>query len=149
MTNEELERVVAENPDVVPMRLRLVERYLPSHELANAQLHAEEAACGPRRSRTGPGPCATSGGPPRCWATPEQGEGLLVQSLALDPTNRDGLYFLARVRYELLDDPDLALDPLEQLRGHEMDDEQRSLIETLLAEVQVAVGVAATTTTGG
>ena len=26
--NEELERVVAENPDIVPMRLRLVERYL-------------------------------------------------------------------------------------------------------------------------
>ena len=86
-----------------PMRLR-ARRALPraTSELANAQRHAEEAACGPPRWRTGPGRCATSGWTTALLGDPEQGEGLLVQSLALDPSNRDGLYYLGRVRFELL-----------------------------------------------
>ena len=67
----------------------------------------------------------------------------------IDPTDRDSLYFLGRTRYQLLNRPDLALEPLEQLAAMEMDDEQRQLVETLLAEVRVAVGIAATTTTPG
>jgi cytochrome c-type biogenesis protein CcmH/NrfG len=146
--NEELERVVAENPDIVPMRLRLVERYLRANELANAQLHAEEAVVRATTIEDRARAQRYLGWTTALLGDPEQGEGLIVQSLALDPSNRDGLYFLARVRFEQLDDPAGALEPLEILVDTEMDDEQRSLIETLLAEVQVAVA-ASTTTTGG
>ena len=62
-----------------------------------------------------------------------------MQSLALEPSDPDGLYFLGRVRFELLDRPDLALVPLEQLEGIEMSDEQRQLVDDLLAEVRVSL----------
>jgi hypothetical protein len=149
--NEDLERVVAENPDVVPMRLALVERYLRGNELANAQRHADEAAA--RATTVGDRARALRylGWSTALLGDPALGEGILVQSLALDPSDRDGLYFLGRVRYELLGRPDLALGPLEQLTAMEMGDEQRQLVDTLLAEVRVAAGTAAssasTTTT--
>jgi cytochrome c-type biogenesis protein CcmH/NrfG len=146
--NEELERVVAENPDIVPMRLRLVERYLRANELANAQLHAEEAVVRATTIEDRARAQRYLGWTTALLGDPDQGEGLIVQSLALDPSNRDGLYFLARVRFEQLDDPAGALEPLEILVETEMDDEQRSLIETLLAEVQVAVAASTTTTVG-
>jgi cytochrome c-type biogenesis protein CcmH/NrfG len=146
--NEELERVVAENPDIVPMRLRLVERYLRANELANAQLHAEQAVVRATTIEDRARAQRYLGWTTALLGDPEQGEGLIVQSLALDPSNRDGLYFLARVRFEQLDDPAGALEPLEILVDTEMDDEQRSLIETLLAEVQVAVAASTTTTAG-
>jgi hypothetical protein len=140
--NEDLERVVAENPDVVPMRLALVERYLRGNELANAQRHAEEAAVRATTVEDRARALRYLGWSTALLGDPTQGEGILVQSLALAPTDRDGLYFLGRVRYELLGRPDLAIGPLEQLTTMEMGDEQRQLVDTLLAEVRVAAGTA-------
>jgi tetratricopeptide (TPR) repeat protein len=147
VTDEELEQVVAENPDIVPMRLRLVERYLRDGELESAQRHAEEASVRATTIEDRARALRYLGWTTALLGQAEQGEGILVQSLALDPTNRDALYFLGRVRYQLLDRPDLALEPLEELAAMAMDDEQRRLVETLLAEVRVAVGIGATTTT--
>lgn len=138
--NDELERVVAEHPDVVPMRLRLVERYLRANELENAQRHAEEAAVRAETVEDRARALRYLGWTTALLGEPEQGEGLLVQSLGLDPTNRDSLYYLGRVRFELLGRPDLAVTPLEELAAMAMDDEQRQLVETLLAEVRVALG---------
>jgi len=138
--NDELERVVAENPGVVPMRLALVERYLRGNELANAQRHAEEAAVRAGTVEDRARALRYLGWTTALLGEAEQGEGILVQSLALEPTDRDGLYFLGRVRFELMGRPDLALGPLEQLAAFDMDDEQRQLVDTLLAEVRVAAG---------
>jgi hypothetical protein len=143
--NEELERVVAENPDIVPMRLRLVERYLRGNELANAQLHAEQAVVRATTIEDRARAQRYLGWTTALLGDPEQGEGLIVQSLALDPSNRDGLYFLARVRFELLEDPTGALEPLEILLASDMDDEQRTLMEALHADVQAALGASTTT----
>jgi tetratricopeptide (TPR) repeat protein len=145
--NEELERVVAEHPGVVPMRLALVERYLRGNELANAQRHAEEAAVRAETVEDRARALRYLGWTTALLGEPEQGEGILVQSLALVPSDRDGLYFLGRVRFELLGRPDLALEPLEELAAMEMGDEQRQLVDTLLAEVRVAVGAGTTATT--
>jgi tetratricopeptide (TPR) repeat protein len=145
--NEDLERVVAENPGVVPMRLSLVERYLRDGELEDARRHAEEASVRATTIEDRARALRYLGWTTALLGDPEQGEGIIVQSLALDPTDRDSLYFLGRTRFQLLDRPDLALEPLEELAAMEMDDEQRSLVETLLAEVQVAVGITPTTTT--
>ena len=140
--DDELERVVAEHPGVVPMRLALVERYLRDGELESAQRHAEEAAVRateiPDRARA----LRYLGWTTALLGQAETGEGLLVQSLALEPSDPDGLYFLGRVRFELLDRPDLAIEPLEQLANIEMDDEQRQLVDDLLAEVRVSLAAA-------
>jgi len=137
--DDELERVVAEHPGVVPMRLALVERYLRAGDLEAAQAHAEEAAV--RADVVGDRARALRylGWTTALLGEPEQGEGLLVQSLGLDPSDRDGLYFLARVRYELLDRADLALEPLERLDAMAMDDEQRRLVDDLLARVRLTL----------
>jgi tetratricopeptide (TPR) repeat protein len=137
--DDELERVVAEHPGVVPMRLALVERYLRDGQLENAQRHAEEAAVRavdiPDRARA----LRYLGWTTALLGQAETGEGLLVQSLALDPDDPDSLYFLGRVRFELLDRPDLAIEPLEQLENVEMTDEQRQLVDALLNEVRVSL----------
>jgi tetratricopeptide (TPR) repeat protein len=137
--NDELERVVAEHPGVVPMRLALVERYLRDGQLEEAQRHAEEAAVRaadiPDRARA----LRYLGWTTALLGQAETGEGLLVQSLALEPADPDGLYFLGRVRFELLDRPDLAIEPLEQLENIEMTDEQRQLVDALLNEVRVSL----------
>ena len=137
--NDELEQVVAEHPGVVPMRLALVERYLRDGQLEAAQRHAEEAAVRaveiPDRARA----LRYLGWTTALLGEAETGEGLLVQSLALEPADPDGLYFLGRVRFELLDRPDLAIEPLEQLENIEMSDEQRQLVDELLNEVRISL----------
>ena len=140
--DDELERVVAEHPGVVPMRLALVERYLREGQLEEAQRHAEEAAVRAEAIDDRARAVRYLGWTTALLGEAETGEGLLVQSLALDPSDPDGLYFLGRVRFELLDRPDLALEPLEQLDGVEMNADQRRLVDDLLAEVRVSLAAA-------
>jgi tetratricopeptide (TPR) repeat protein len=136
---DELEQVVAEHPGVVSMRLALVERYLRDGELELAQQHAEEAAVRATEIPDRATALRYLGWTTALLGEVETGEGLLVQSLALEPADPDGLYFLGRVRFELLDRPDLALVPLEQLEGIEMSDQQRQLVDDLLAEVRITL----------
>lgn len=140
--DDELERVVAEHPGVVAMRLALVERYLRAGELESARRHAEEAAVRAQVVDDRARALRYLGWTTALLGEPEQGEGLLVQSLALDPRDPDALYFLGRVRFELLGRPDLALEPLEQLDGIAMTADQRRLIDDLLARVRVSLAAA-------
>jgi len=147
VTNDELEQVVNENPEVVPMRLRLVERLIVDGEFDRAQVHAEEAAVRSTTLSDRSRALTWLGLTTAILGDPEQGEGLLVQSLALDPTNRESLYNLARVRFEYLD-PAEAIGPLEQLLSlPDLTDEQRALFEDMRAQAQAAAGIAALTTT--
>ena len=137
--DDELERVVAEHPGVVPMRLALVERYLRQNQLDAAQRHAEEAAVRAEDVADRARALRYLGWTTALLGEAATGEGLIVQSLALEPADPDGLYFLGRVRYELLGRPDLALEPLEELEGMDMDPDQRRLVDELLAEVRVSL----------
>lgn len=147
--DDELERAVAEHPGVVPMRLALVERYLRDGELESAQRHAEEAAVRATETTDRARALRYLGWTTALLGEPVTGEGLIVQSLGLEPSDPDGLYFLGRVRFELLGRPDLALGPLEELEQLEMTPEQRQLVDDLLAEVriQIAAGEAGASTT--
>jgi tetratricopeptide (TPR) repeat protein len=147
VTDEEMEAVVAENPEVVGMRLALVERYLRQGELADAQRHAEQAAVRAETVDDRARALRYLGWTTALLGEPEQGEGLLVQSLALDPSDPDSLYFLGRVRFDLMGRADLAVRPLEELEGIDMTDEQRRLIDELLARVRVSLGVASESST--
>lgn len=147
VTNEELEQVVNEHPEVVPMRLRLIERYIEDQDFERANVHAEEAVVRATTLTDRSLALTWLGLTTAILGDPESGEGLLVQSLALDPTNRESLYYLARVRFEFLDEPDGAVAPLEELLASEITDDQRALFEEMLAQVRVAAGVASSTTT--
>jgi len=150
VTDEELADVVEANPAVIPMRLALVERYLRGGELEAAQDQAEEAAV----RATGEADRARAlrylGWTTALLGRPQQGELLVIESLALEPANPNSLYFLGRIRFELLGDPAGALEPLEQLAALDAEsagDEQAALVDQVLADVRAALADGAPTTT--
>jgi tetratricopeptide (TPR) repeat protein len=109
VTNEELEEVVAANPDVVPMRLALARRYVEAGEFSSALPHylyiLEE----------GPEPEALMylGWMTHLSGDPATGESLLERSLELQPGNLLAQWFLANVRYFGLGDAAGAIPVLE------------------------------------
>ncbi len=139
VTNEEMEAVIAANPDIVPMRLALVERYLHAGDLEPAHDHAAEAA--DRASGTADTARALRylGWTTALLGDPGEGEDLLERSLTLEPGNLDGLWFLANVRYSGLDCPADAAPLLEEILASGVPDEtQRALVEAKLEEVEEA-----------
>lgn len=147
VTNEEMAQVVAEHPEIVAMRLRLIERYITDQDFEEARVQAEEAAVRATTLEDRSLALTYLGLTTAVTGDPTTGEGLLVQSLALNPANRESLYYLARVRFEFLGRPDLAVEPLHQLLEFDLTDDQRQLFEEMLAQVEVAVGPTTTTTT--
>jgi hypothetical protein len=150
VTNEEMEAVVSANPDVVPMRLALVERYLHAADgeqsvdskkaqLERARFHANEAA-----ARTSTGPDHARALRYLGWTTalltdPATGADFLEQSLEEEPSNPDALWFLATVRFDKLNDPAAAKPLLEQLLAGPVDDAQRTAVQSKLDEVDAAL----------
>jgi len=151
VTNEEMETVVAANPEVVPMRLALVERYLRAADgeqtvdskkaqLERARFHAGEAAA--RAIAGGDHARATRylGWTTGLLTDPAGGARLLEQSLMEEPGNPDALWFLATIHFEKLNDPAAAKPLLEQLLAGPMDDAQRQAVQAKLDKVAAALG---------
>lgn len=150
ISNAEMEAVIAANPDVVPMRLALVERYLraadgeatpdaATAELKKARFHAGEAASRATATADHARALRDLG-----WATARLddaagGAKLLEQSLIEAPNDPDGLWFLANVRFSGLHDPASAEPLLEQLLAGTLADDQRQAITQLQAKVQAAI----------
>lgn len=150
VTNEEMETVVAANPDVVPMRLALVERYLHAadgeqtaearrSQLQRAQFHAGEAAARANATADQARALRYLGWTTALLTDPTKGAGLLEQSLAKEPGNPDALWFLATVRFERLNDPAGAKPLLEQLLSMQIDDTQRAAVQSKLDKVNAAL----------
>ena len=157
VSNEEMEAVIAANPDVVPMRLALVERYLraadgeTSLDAAKAQLekarfHAGEAAARATTAEDRGRALRDLG-----WSTarlddPATGAKLIERSLAESPDSSDAIWFLANVRFSGLHDPAGAAPLLAALLADNPPDPQRTAITQLQAKVQAALDGAPTTT---
>ena len=150
VTNAEMETVVAANPDVVPMRLGLVERYLRAadgepavegrmSQLERARFHAGEAAARATISADKARALRYLGWTTALLTDPAKGAGLLEQSLVKEPGNPDALWFLATVRFEKLNDPAGAKPLLEQLLAAPVDDAQRRAVQTKLDKVNAAL----------
>ncbi|MGH9244122.1 MAG: tetratricopeptide repeat protein [Acidimicrobiales bacterium] len=140
VSNDEMEAVIADNPDVVPMRLALVERYLDDGEIARAHAHAQEALA---RS-TAPANRARSlryvGWTLALLGNPAEGEEFLRESLALEPGHDDSLWFLARVLFEGEARPADAIPLLEEVLASDvLSDAQRPQVEAKLDEARAAV----------
>ena len=150
VSNEEMEAVVAANPDVVPMRLALVERYLHAADgetssearvtqLQRAQFHAGEAAS----RATTPADQARAlrylGWTTAMLTDPAKGAALLEQSLTADPANPDTLWYLATVRFDRLHDATAAKPLLTQLLTLPIADAQRIVVQSKLDKVDAAL----------
>jgi hypothetical protein len=145
--NAEMEGVVEAHPEVVPMRLALVERYLDAAakettddarrlQLEKAAFHAEEA----ERRATAPADHARAvrdlGWAVAHLGDPATGVGLLRQSLQEEPGNPDALWFLAVVQFRVLAQPaDAAVTLGELIASPSATDAQRRRAQTELAQV--------------
>jgi cytochrome c-type biogenesis protein CcmH/NrfG len=143
ITNEEMEAVLAENPDdpaLVPMRLALVERYLDDGDVARAHARAQEALA----QANDPGDRARSlryvGWTIALLGQPVDGERFLRQSLEIEPDHADSLWFLARVLFEGQARPADAVPLLEQiLSAEDLPADRRPQVQAELDQAQAAV----------
>lgn len=128
VTNAEMEEVVAANPDIVPMRLRLAHRYLEDGDYDRAVEHYLAVL----DREPAPEAMAHLG-----WLVFLDGEvevaaDLLVASLDRDPADAETLWFLANVRLYGQQDAAAATPLLRELLA-------RADLGTLRAEVEQAL----------
>ncbi|MDT7642879.1 MAG: hypothetical protein QOC83_7167 [Pseudonocardiales bacterium] len=157
VSNDEMETVVAANPDVVPMRLALVERYLQAADaeqtpagkeaqLQRARFHAGEAAARATATADQARALRYLGWTTALLTDPAKGAGLVEQSLAKEPGNPDALWFLATIRFDKLNDAAAARPLLEQLLTTPVDGTQRQAVQAKLDKVNAALANGATST---
>jgi len=135
VSNQEMEDVIASNPDVVPMRLALIERYLQAGDATKAHDHAQQAF--DRATSTADKARAERylGWSTSLLGDPAGGAAMLADSLVLEPDNPDALWFLAIVRYRGLNTPAEAVPLLQQLLDQAIPDAQRKIVTDKLAEI--------------
>ena len=125
VTNAEMEAVVADNPDVVPMRLRLAHRYLDAGDYTRAFEHYSAVL----DRQDDPVALSHLG-----WVVFNQGEAALAEqlvtaSLDLRAGEPEALWFLANIRLLGTGDPSGAIEAIDQLavRG-DLDEQDRAML---------------------
>jgi cytochrome c-type biogenesis protein CcmH/NrfG len=134
VSNAELEVVVAENPEIVPMRLALARRYVEDGDFSQALDHYMTVL------EDGPHPEALAyvGWMTYLSGEPETAETFLVRSLEEDPTFELAMWFLANVRVDGLDDPNGALPLLDELEASDLPDDLATAVADLRARAEEA-----------
>ncbi len=138
VTNEEMEAVIAQNPDIPAMRLALGDRYFFEGDFSNALRHymyvLEDLGVADPEALANVG-----------WMTyqsgfPDVAVSFVERSLDVQPSGGLAFWYLANIQFNGLDDPDAAVDPLEKLLAIDnLPDALRSDAEALLAEVRAAL----------
>lgn len=117
VSNEQLEAVVAENPDINAMRLALADRYFEQENYNQALDHylfvAENEPTPAEEGRA----LARIGWMAYLTGQPETAEQYLQTSLTVDPTNGETKLFLGFVLLYGVDDSAAALPWLEEVAG--------------------------------
>jgi tetratricopeptide (TPR) repeat protein len=130
VTNEELEEVVAENPEVTGMRLALADRYFVAGDFDRAVEHylvvleqdPENAAA-----------LAAVGWMTHLSGRSDVASGYVERALAIEPDFAQAYWYLANIRADGLDDPAGAVEPLLALLEFEgLPDEIRAEAEAML-----------------
>ena len=136
VTNEEMEQVLAANPQVTRMRLALVERYLRAGELEKANRHARTALEGSPSATDRQRALKYAGWTTAALGQPAEGAHLLEQSLSLHPGDLDAHWFLANVRLTGLGDRAGAVPLLEAILRADIPADKRAVVERKLAEAR-------------
>jgi tetratricopeptide (TPR) repeat protein len=130
VTNEELEEVVAENPEVTGMRLALADRYFVAGDFDQAVDHylvvldqdPDNAAA-----------LAAVGWMTHLSGRSDVASGYVERALAIEPDFAQAYWYLANIRADGLDDPAGAVEPLLALLEFEgLPDEIRAEAEAML-----------------
>lgn len=130
VTNEELEVVVAQNPDVIPMRLALARRYFTDGEFSAALPHYMAVL----EQEQNPEALASVGWMAFLSSEPETAEGYLVRALEVAPDFTQAKWYLANVAVYGLDDPERAVPLLQEVLASDgVPEDIRSQAEQLLA----------------
>ncbi|CAN5307473.1 hypothetical protein BH24ACT7_BH24ACT7_23260 [soil metagenome] len=134
VTDEEMEAVVAQNPDVTRMRLALAERYFVAGEFDQAVDHYLIVL------EQDPDNVAALGAVG--WMThlsgrPDVAVSYVERALDIDPGFVQGYWYLANIRADGLGDPGGAVEPLRTLLGFEgVPDEIRAEAEAMLDRIE-------------
>ncbi len=139
VTNEQMEVQIARTPNVVGMRLALVERYLADGNIAKAYEHTSIAINSPATDQEYEKALRLHGWVTSLEGAPASGAQYLRAALTLSPDDRDALYYLARVELTGLHDPVAAGRSVDRLAATDLTPEQRTRLEALAAEVRQAI----------
>ncbi|MDJ0923678.1 MAG: hypothetical protein QNJ77_03870 [Acidimicrobiia bacterium] len=137
ISNDQMEEVVAANPDIAPMRLALADRYFADGDFSNALTHymyvLEELEI------QDPSALANVGWMTYQSGVPDVAESFVERSLEIQPDGGVAFWYLANIRFRGLDDAQGALDPLRRLLEYDnLPAELRTAAEELLAEAEAA-----------
>jgi len=129
---EEMEAVVAQNPDIPGMRLALADRYVEAGDYSRALEHYmvvldQEPEDATALARVG-------------WLTflsdeAELAEPFIVRAIAIEPDFPQAYWYLANVRIQM-GDVEGAIEPLERLLTYDLPDDVRAQAELMLQEVR-------------
>lgn len=113
VSNEQLEAVVAANPEIIGMRMALADRYFDAQNYGAALDHylyiADNATAVTDESRA----LARIGWMAHVTGLPQEAEDYVRASLQLDPTNAEGVMYLGFVTLYGLGDAEAAIPQLE------------------------------------
>lgn len=135
VSNEEMEVVIAENPDIVGMRLALAARYFEAAEFSDALRHYLYIL----DRQDNPEALSNVG-----WMTFLSGDAdtavrFVERALEVDPDHLQGYWFLANIRFFGFDDAPGAVDPLERLLAADgVPEDIRAEAQSLLEEAKAA-----------
>lgn len=147
VTNEEMEKVIAANPTVTPMRLALVERYLRDGNIEKAHEHSQIAL----DNNPAPGDRERAlkylGWTTFLMGDAAKGADLLNQALGLDTTDLDAMWFLGNVQLSGLGQPAAAVTLFQKIVATpDITGQQRAQVQRRLDEAQTEVRTGVTST---
>jgi cytochrome c-type biogenesis protein CcmH len=145
VTDAQMEAQIAQTPNVIGMRLALVERYLGEGKIDDAYRHTRVAIDSPGTDQELEKAFRLHGWVLALEGSPTAGADYLRGALSLSPDDRDAMYFLARVELTGLHDPDNAEKVLDQLRAHPLDADQQAHVDALQHDIDAARQAPATT----
>ncbi len=137
VTNEQMEAVVAENPNVPGMRLALADRYFAEGDFSNALTHYLYVL--ETLEVKDPAALANVGWMTYLSGVPDVAASFVEESLAVQPDGGIAFWYLANIRFFGLGDATGAVSPLQSLLDYEnLPDELRAEAESLLIDVEAA-----------
>lgn len=128
VTNQEMEDVIAANPEVIDMRLALAHRYLDSADYLSAARHYLVAL---RQQPDNVEAQSHYGWVLMQAGEPSQAMEYVDRSLSQDPQQIEALWFKANIALYGLSDPGTALSTVAQLQRADLTPEVRAQVDDL------------------
>jgi tetratricopeptide (TPR) repeat protein len=137
VTDEQMEQVIAQNPDIPGMRLALAERYFTEGNFPKALEHYMYVL--DTLGVKDPTALANVGWMTYLSGVSDVAESFVEESLAVQPDGGIAFWYLANIRFYGLNDPAGAVEPLEKLLEYnDLPDEIRTEAESMLTDAQAA-----------